>query len=49
LTEGGKKEEIIQQVTEDKIMFNNKTQLLSYNKRSLEIKKKFKKCCIWEC
>ena len=41
------KEDIIQRVKEDKVMFNNKKQLLCQNNLSLEIKKKLIKCCIW--
>ena len=47
-TEAGKnKEDIIQQVKEAKVMFNNEKQLFCLNNFSLEIKKKLIKSCIW--
>jgi hypothetical protein len=47
-TEDGKnKEDIVQQIKEAKVMFNNKKQLLRSNNLSLEIKKDLIKSCIW--
>ena len=48
ITEDGKnKEDITQQITEAKVMFNNKKQLLCLNNLSLEMKNKLIKSCIW--
>ena len=41
------KEDIIQQIKEAKVMFNNKKQPLCSNILSLDIKKKLIKSCIW--
>jgi len=41
------KEDIIQQMKEGEVMFNNKMQLLCLNNLSLETKKKLIKSCIW--
>ena len=48
ITEDGKnKLDIIQQIKEAKVMFNNKKQLLCSNNLSLEMEKKLIKSCIW--
>jgi hypothetical protein len=47
-TEDGKnKEDIIQRTKEDKVIFNNKKQLLCSNNLNFEIKKKLIKSFIW--
>jgi hypothetical protein len=46
-TDQKNKEDIIQQIKETKVMFNNRKQLVCLNNLSLEIKYKLIKCCIW--
>jgi hypothetical protein len=47
MEEGKNKEDIIQLITEAKVMFNNKKQLICPNNLSSEMKKKLIKSCIW--